>query len=140
MTDFTKDIALHHAITADGEDVSNAFRSFGQPSTKAVQDASGFSQSGADEQLVGAKTQTFEGEMFNTPETYALFKPLFDAGTIFEVTWQPEGLVDPHREIYYGMVQMTAWGATVTRGDVEAFPVSFVAADANGIRSRASHS
>jgi len=132
---FTKDIALHHSITADGEDVSNAFRSFGQPSTKAVQDASGFSASGADEQLVGAKTQTFEGEMFNTPESFALFKPLFDDGTIFLMTWQPEGLVDPSREVYYGMVQMTAWGASVTRGDVEAFPVSFVAADENGIQT-----
>jgi hypothetical protein len=134
---FTKDIALHHKITADGDDVSNAFRSFGQPSTKAVQDASGFSQSGADEQLVGAKTQTFEGEMFNTPESFALFKPLFDNGTIFEMTWQPEGLVDPTLEVYYGNVQMTAWGASVTRGDVEAFPVSFVAADENGIRTAA---
>lgn len=134
---FTKNIELHDKIMADGEDVSNAFRSFGQPSTKAVQDASGFSASGADEQLVGAKTQTFEGEMFMTPETYALFKPLFDNGTIFEMTWQPEGLVDPTREVYYGNVQMTAWGATVTRGDVAAFPVTFVAADANGISSAA---
>lgn len=134
---FTKDIALHHRIEADGEDVSNAFRSFGQPSTKAVQDASGFSQSGADEQLTGAKTQTFEGEMFNTPESFAIFKPLFDNGTVFEMVWQPEGLVDPTREVYYGNVQMTAWGASVTRGDVEAFPVSFVAADENGIRTAA---
>ena len=132
---FTKDIALHHLITADGEDVSNAFRSFGQPSTKAVQDASGFSASGSDEQLVGAKTQTFEGEMFNTPESFALFKPLFDDGTIFPMTWQPEGLVNPAREVYYGNVQMTQWGAPVTRGDVEAFPVTFIAADADGIQT-----
>ncbi len=132
---FTKDIALHHRIEADGEDVSNAFRQFGQPSTKAVQDASGFSQSGADEQLVGAKTQTFEGEMFNTPESFAIFKPLFDNGTIFEMIWQPEGLVDPTRETYYGNVQMTQFGAAVTRGDVEVFPVSFIAADENGIQS-----
>ena len=132
---FTKDIALHHKIEADGEDVSNAFRSFGQPSTKAVQDASGFSVSGADEQLAGAKTQTFEGDMFNTPESFALFKPLFDDGTVFLMTWQPEGLVDPSREVYYGMVQMTQWGASVNRGDVEAFPVTFIAADENGIQT-----
>ena len=134
---FTKNIELHDRITADGVDVSNAFRTFGQPSTKAVQDASGFSQSGADEQLVGAKTQTFEGEMFMTPESYALFKPLFDNSTIFEMDWQPEGLVDPTREVYYGNVQMTAWGATVTRGDVAAFPVTFICADDLGIQSGA---
>ncbi len=132
---FTKDIALHHKIEADGEDVSNAFRSFGQPSSKNVVDASGFSLTGATEQLVGANTQTFEGDMFNTPESFALFKPLFDAGTVFLMTWQPEGLVDSSREVYYGMVQMTQWGATVNRGDVEAFPVSFITADENGIQT-----
>lgn len=133
--DFTKDIALHHKITADGEDVSNAFRSFGQPSSKAVQDASGFSRSGSDEQLAGAKTQTFEGEMFNTPESFGLFKPFFDQGTIFFMTWQPEGLTDPSREVYYGYVQMTQFGASVTRGDVEVFPTTFIAADADGIQT-----
>jgi hypothetical protein len=134
---FTKNIELHDKITADGEDVSNAFKSFGQPSSKAVQDASGFSATGADEQLVGANTQTFEGEMFMTPESYALFKPLFDAGTIFEMSWQPEGLIDPSREVYVGNVQMTAWGATVNRGDVASFPVTFIAADDTGIVSGA---
>ena len=132
---FTKDIALHHRIEVDGEDVSNAFRQFGQPSSKAVQDASGFSQSGADEQLVGAKTQTFEGEMFNTPESFTLFKPLFDDSTVFEMLWQPEGLVDNTREVYIGNVQMTQFGAAITRGDVEVFPVTFITADADGIRT-----
>ena len=134
---YTKNIELHDAISADGTDVSNAFRTFGQPSSKAVQDASGFSVTGADEQLVGAKTQTFEGEMFYTPESYALFKPLFDNGTIFEMTWQPEGLVDAGREVYYGNVQMSAWGAVVTRGSVAAFPVTFIVADDAGITSAA---
>jgi hypothetical protein len=135
MTSFTKNIALHHKISADGEDVSNAFRTFGQPSTKAVQDASGFSVSGADEQLVGAKTQTFEGEMFNTPESFALFKPLFDSGEVFPMTWQPEGLVDSSREVYYGNVQMTGWGAAISRGNVEVFPTTFITADSDGIQT-----
>ena len=73
--------------------------------------------------------------MFNTPESFAIFKPLFDSGDIFLMTWQPEGLVDTSREVYYGYVQMTQFGAAVTRGDVEVFPVSFVAADENGIQT-----
>jgi len=135
MAQYTKNIALHHKIEADGEDASNAFRSFGQPSSKAVVDASGFSVSGSDEQLVGAKTQTFEGEMFNTPESFALFKPLFDSGESFFMTWQPEGLVDPSREVYYGYVEMTAWGAAIQRGSVEVFPTTFIAADEDGIQT-----
>lgn len=134
---FTKNIALHHKISADGEDVSNAFRTFGSPSSKAVQDASGFSVTGADEQLVGARTDTFEGEMFYTPESYALFRPLYDAGTVFEMTWQPEGLVDDTREVYVGNVQMTQFGASISRGSVEVFPVTFIAADADGITANA---
>jgi hypothetical protein len=135
---FTKSIALHDAITVDNEDMSNAFRSFGQPNERARVDVSGFSVSGRNEELAGAITQSFEGECFYTPESYAILKPLFDDNTIFEVTWQPDGLVDPTREVYSGMVQMTTFGPSVTRGDVEVFPVTFVAADENGITSAAS--
>lgn len=134
---YTKKIALHDSIFIDGTDMSNAFRSFGQPSERAQIDASGFSVSGRAEMLAGAVTQTFEGEAFYTAESYAILKPLFDNNTIFEVTWQPDGLVDPSREVYYGNVQMTAFGATVTRGDVEVFSVTFVAADDLGISSAA---
>ena len=132
---FTKSIALHHKISADGEDVSNAFRTFGAPSTKAVQDASGFSVSGADENLVGARADRFEGEMFDTPESFAIFKALYDNGTIFVMTGQPEGLVDPSREVYYGNVQMTAWGGVIARGSVSVFPVTFIPADEFGIQT-----
>jgi len=134
---YTKSIALHDKIMADGVDVSNAFRSFGQPSERAQQDASGFSVSGRNETLAGAITQSFEGELFYTPETYALFKPLFDNETVFELTWQPNGLKDPTREIYYGNVMMFTFGPSVTRGDVEVFPCTFMAADENGIQSAA---
>jgi hypothetical protein len=134
---FTKGIALHDRISVDGEDVSNAFRSFGQPSERATVDVSGFSVSGRDETLAGAITQTFEGECFYTPEIYSLLKPLFDNETIFEVQWQPDGLVDPSREVYYGNCQLFTFGPSVTRGDVEVFPCTFRAADENGIQSAA---
>lgn len=134
---FTKELALHHKISADGEDVSNAFRTFGQPSERAQQDASGFSVSGRNETLPGAITQSFEGELFYTPETYTLFKPLFDNGTVFEMTWQPNGLVDPTREVYYGNVRIFTFGPSVTRGDVEVMPFTAMAADENGIQTAA---
>lgn len=132
---FTKEIALHHKITVDGEDMSNAFRSFGQPSERAQQDASGFSVSGRNETLAGAITQSFEGEVFYTPESHAILKPIFDNETIVEVEWQPNGLVDPTREVYFGNCQLFTYGPSVTRGDVETYAVTFMAADENGIQS-----
>ena len=132
---FTKSIALHDKITVDGEDMSNAFRSFGQPNERAQQDASGFSISGRNETLAGAITQSFEGEVFYTPESYAILKPLFDNETVFEVTWQPDGLVDATREVYYGNCMLFTFGPSVARGDVETFACTFMAADENGINS-----
>ena len=132
---FTKSIALHDKITIDGEDMSNAFQSFGQPNTKSQEDVSGFSVSGANETLPGAKTQSFEGNCFYTPESYAILKPLFDDDRVFELTWQPDGLVDPTREVYFGNVKMYEFGPSVTRGSVEVFPCTFMAADENGIQS-----
>ena len=132
---FTKSIALHDKITVDGEDMSNAFRSFGQPNERAQQDASGFSISGRNETLAGVITQSFEGEVFYTPESYAILKPLFDNETVFEVTWQPDGLVDATREVYYGNCMLFTFGPSVTRGDVETFACTFMAADENGINS-----
>jgi hypothetical protein len=134
---YTKQIALHDSITIDGTDMSNAFRSFGQPSERAEVDASGFNASGRNETLAGQVTQSFEGEVFYTAESYATLKPLFDNQTIFEVTWQPDGLVDATREVYYGMCQLYQFGATSTRGDVAAFAVTFRAADENGIQTGA---
>ncbi len=134
---FTKSIALHDKIMIDGEDVSNAFSAFGQPNTKTQEDVSGFSVSGRNETLPGAITQSFEGTCFYTPEIYALLKPLFDNSTIFEITWQPDGLVDPSREVYFGNVTMYEFGPSVTRGTVETFPCTFMAADDQGIQSGA---
>jgi len=134
---YTKKLALHDKITIDGVDMSNAFRSFGQPNEKAQVDVSGFSVSGANETLAGAKTQSFEGEAFYTKESYALLKPLFDNGTVFEVEWQPDGLVDATREVYFGDCMMFTFGPSVTRGDVEVFPCTFMAATENGIQSSA---
>ena len=134
---FTKKFALHVSIQIDGADMSNAFDSFGQPNERAQVDVSGYSVSGRNETLAGAITQSFEGEVFYTEESYAILKPLFDNETVFEVIWQPDGLVDPSREVYFGNCQIYQFGPTTTRGDVSKFSVTFMAADENGIQSAA---
>lgn len=130
---YTKDIALHDEITVDGTDASNAFRTFGFSSEHTQVDASGFSVSGADENLAGRTAQSLEGEAFYTPESYALLYPLHANRTIFEIVWQPDGLIDNSREAYVGNVQLLTFNPNATRGDVRVMTCTFSAADENGI-------
>lgn len=130
---YTKDIARHDAITIDGIDVSNAFRSFGFSSEHTTEDVTGFSVTGNQETLPGATTQTFEGEGFYTPELYAIVYPLHRDRTIHEVTWQPDGLVDPSREVYHGMCTINTFNPNAEVGGVRVMTMTFAPADATGI-------
>lgn len=130
---FTKDIALHDSIRVDGSDMSNAFRTFGFSSEHEQVDASGFSVSGADENLAGKTTQSLEGEAFYTPESFGILYYLHANRVIFPIEWQPDGLVDPSRETYSGNVQLLTFNPNATRGDVRVMTCTFTAADENGI-------
>lgn len=130
---YTKDISRHDAITIDGTDVSNAFRSFGFSSEHTTEDVTGFSVTGNQETLPGATTQTFEGEAFYTPEFYAIVYPLHANRTIHEVTWQPDGLVDPTREVYHGNCTINTFNPNAEVGGVRVMTMTFAPADADGI-------
>lgn len=134
---FTKDIARHDRVWIDGEDVSNAFREFGFTSEHSEEDVSGFSVSGVDEFLPGSTTQGFAGEAFYTPEFYAILWPLHSARTVFEVQWQPDGLVDPTREVYYANVTANTFNPNATRGSVRVMQVTMRPADENGVTAAA---
>jgi hypothetical protein len=130
---FTKKIALHDKITVDGQDMSNAFDTFGFSSEHASVPASGFSVSGTDENLAGTTTQTLEGEAFLTSESYGILYYLHVNRTIFPLQWQPDGLVDSTRETYSGNVQLLTFTPAATRGEVYKMTCTFSAADATGI-------
>lgn len=134
---FTKDIALHDKITVDGSDMSNAFRTFGFNSQHEQVDASGFSVTGADENLAGKTTQSLEGEAFYTPESFGILYYLHINRTIFPIAWQPDGLVDASRETYTGNVQLLTFNPNATRGDVRVMTCTFTAADENAITASA---
>lgn len=131
---YTKQIARHDKITIDGTDVSNAFRQFGFSSEHSEEDVSGFSVSGNDEFLPGSTDQGFSGEAFYTEEFAALVFPLHAARTIVEVTWQPNGLVDSTREVYYGNCTINQFGPANTRGSVSTMPFAAKPADEDGIQ------
>jgi hypothetical protein len=132
---YTKKIARHDKITIDGTDVSNSFREFGLTSEDSTEDVSGFSATGVDETLPGSRAQGFNGEAFYTEELAAIVWPLHLARTICSITWQPDGLVDATREIYYGECTINTFGPTNTRGSVSTMPFAATTADENGIRA-----
>lgn len=131
---YTKLIARHDKILIDDVDVSNSFREFGYTSEHSEEDASGFSVSGNDETLPGTTAQTFSGEAFYTEELAAIVEPLHRNRTVCTISWQPNGLVDSTREIYYGECTINQFGPANTRGTVSVMPFSAKPADANGIR------
>jgi hypothetical protein len=129
---YTKLIAKSDKITIDGTDVSNSFSAFGRPSTDTQEDVSGFSATGVDEFLPGARNQQFTGTAWYTEELGAIVEPLYKNRTPCVITWQPNGLVDATREIYSGTCTITEFSPEDTRGSGMTFP--FVAApDSNGI-------
>lgn len=130
---FTKQIALHDRIQIDGEDCSNAFDTFNGDNTDADVDVSGFSVSGNQESLSGARTQSLSGEAFMTPELHALLWHLYKNRTVFPIEWQPDGLVDSSREVWSGNVQLRSYPPTAQRGEVRKVALTFMAADSTGI-------
>jgi hypothetical protein len=130
---FTKQIALHDEVFVDGQDMSNAFRTFGFSSEHTSEDVSGFSVSGADETLAGRTAQSLEGEAFYTSESFGILYYLHAGRTIFPITWQPDGLVTSTRETYSGNVQLLTFNPNAERGTVRVMTCTFVAADQTGI-------
>ena len=131
---YTKLISRHDKITIDDVDVSNSFSEFGYSSEHSEEDVSGFSVSGLDETLPGATSQEFTGTAFYTEELAAIVEPLHRARTVCSISWQPNGLVDSTREIYYGECTINQFGPANTRGSVSTMPFSARPADENGIR------
>ncbi len=130
---YTKKIALHDRITVDGVDMSNAFHSFGFTSEAATVDASGFSVSGVDETLSGAKAQGFQGDVYVTKEVETILWPIHLNNTSVGVSWQPDGLIDSSRTSYHGLCQLRTFSPADTRGDASTFTAVFTIADSNGI-------
>ena len=130
---YTKKTALHDRISIDGVDMSNAFDTFGFTSDDQDVDVSGFSVSGSDETLSGTRAEGFSGDVFITSESEALLWPLHYNRTIFNVTWQPDGLIDNTRRSYHALCQLRTFDPSATRGQPYKTTATFRVADSNGI-------
>jgi hypothetical protein len=132
---WTKLVAKSDRIEFDGQDVSNLFRRFGLRGSHSTEDASGFSASGFDESLAGSTEVEFSGEAFYTEEGADIIYPLWSNKTVFEVFWQPNGLVNSGARAYYADVQCFEFGPENTRGSVSVMPFSARPATETGLQS-----
>ena len=130
---YTKLIARSDRITIDGTDVSNSFREFGYSSEHTSEDVTGFSSTGTAETLAGVTTQAFTGEAFYTEELAAIIEPLHRNRTACVISWQPNGLADPTREIYTGTCTINQFGPANTVGSVAVMPFNAKPSTSTGI-------
>ena len=130
---FTKLIARHDFIEIDGTDCSNAFRTFGLTSDDTEEDISGFSISAVDETLPGGRAQGFAGEAFYTEELATLLWPIYNARTVVQIIWKPNGLIDAAALTYYANCTITEYNPSDTRGSASTIPFAAKTADTTGI-------
>lgn len=133
MSTYTKEVARHDKVEIDGDDFSNAFREVALLSQDTEEDASGFSVSGVDETIQGARSQGFTGTYFYTAESGPVLATLHFARTTFQFLWQPDGLVDSARETYWANVKLSNFNPQATRGQVRTSPFEAKTADDQGI-------
>lgn len=133
-----KRIALKDLIEVDDQDLSNFARSFEFSSEHERVDVSGFNDTGADEFLAGSTTQEVTVEFFGSyasGEVHQTLYPIHRDRDIVEFKWRPDQTIDvsaANPELR-GNVQVLTYGPGATRGDVDAFSVTFTAADATGL-------
>lgn len=130
---WTKERGSYDRVDIDGSDVSNAFRTFSAQDEYGQDPVTGFSATGTEETLLGTRVQGFEGEAYYTKELYAILKPLYDAQAEFEVEWQPNGLRDSTREVYYGTCRLVNFNPNGEVGGVRVMTVTLKASTSAGI-------
>lgn len=130
---YTKIIAKSDFISIDGTDYSNAFREFSLSSADSQVDASGFSETGVDENLQGARAQGFTGTFFISSAVASDFWTMHATRSVVPIIWQPNGLVDNTGPSWSGNCTIDVFNPGDTRGDVSTSPFTATSADAAGI-------
>lgn len=133
----SKRIALKDFLEVDHVDLSDFARAINFSSEHAQEDVSGFNSSGSDEFLAGRTTQTLTVEFFGSygsNEVHQVLYNLHKNKTVFPVRWRPDssnsvGATNPELR---ANVQALQYAPGATRGDVDAFSVTFTAGDSTG--------
>jgi hypothetical protein len=135
----SKRIALKDFIEVDHVDLSGFFRQIGFSSEHSQEDVSGFNATGTDEFLAGRTTQQVTGEVFGSygsNEVHQVLYPLHRDKSTFYFRWRPDqsAVVSATNPELRGNAQLLTYSPGATRGEVDAFAVTFTAADETGFK------
>jgi len=133
----SKGIALKDYVEADGHDLSNFCNQVNPQFEDEVVDISGFSASGKNESLLGNRAQQIQCTFFDaygSAETWDVLYRLYRDRTIFVFKTRPDQTlpVSSTNPSLEGNAQITNWSPNRQRGQVGAFPVTFIAVDDDG--------
>ena len=133
-----KRIALKDGIEVDGTPLGNFARSIEFQSEHERRDVSGFNDTGASEFLAGQTTQAVTVEFFGsygTGEVHQTVYPVHRDREIVPFAWKPDNTaaVSATNPELRGNVQALTYNPSAVRGQEEAFPVEFTAADETGL-------
>lgn len=134
-----KRIALKDNVTVDSVDLSVFARSVEFSSEHDRVDVSGFSPTGTNEYLAGPTEQQVTVEFYGSygaGEVHATLYPVHRDRDIVPFAWRPDqtAIVSATNPELRGNVQIYSYGPGATRGEVEAFQVTFNAADEDGLQ------
>lgn len=134
-----KGTALKDSVEVDSVDLSNLARAVTPLSEHSREDVSGFSATGFNEYIAGTTEQSVEVEFygtFGTGEVHATLWPIHRDREIVEFKWRPDqtAAVSATNPELRGNVQVYNYSPARTRGEVSTFPVTFNAADADGLQ------
>ena len=132
-----KRIALHDHVMVDGVDLSRFARNVRTANEHAQEDVSGFTVSGANEYLAGATTQSVTVEFYGsygTGEVHETLWPIFKNREVVPFEWRPDQNqpVSATNPQYEGNAQLFSYAPGASRGEVDAFEVTFMCADELG--------
>jgi hypothetical protein len=133
-----KRIALKDQVTVDSVDLSNFARSVAFTSEHERVDVSGFNATGANEFLAGQTTQSVTVEFYGsygTGEVHQTLYPIHQSRDIVPFAWRPDQTnpIAADNPSLEGNVQIYTYAPGGTRGDVDAFQVTFQTADSDGL-------
>jgi hypothetical protein len=134
-----KRVALQDFVSVDSVDLSDFARSVQFSSEHAQVDVSGFNETGSNEYLPGPTTQTVTVEFFGsygTGEVHQTLYPIHQSRDVVPFAWRPDQTapVAVDNPELQGNVQIYTYAPGGTRGDVDAFQVTFQTADADGLQ------
>lgn len=133
-----KRIALMDSIEVDDVALGNFARSVEFQSEHERRDVSGFNATGSSEYLAGTTTQSVTVEFFGSygaGEVHQTIYPVHRDRDIVPFAWRPDvnSAASATNPELRGNVQALTYNPSATRGEEEAFPVEFTAADADGL-------